>query len=75
MVLSRGYYGITQHIQENFLSTKLLKADKDKKWKICFSREFDNEENEHWIKSVLRSSYNLETNSIEKLLKEVKNIK
>ena len=39
---------------KNFLLIKPLKGVKQKKLGKCLSREFDNEENEHWTKFVLR---------------------
>ena len=39
---------------KNFLLIKPLKGVRQKKLEKCSSREFDNEENEHWTKFVLR---------------------
>ena len=38
---------------KKFLTIKPLKEVEKRKIKKCVSREFDNEENEHWINFVL----------------------
>ena len=53
--LSDGYDGYGSYdCPQNFPLIKSLKGVKQKKFDKCSSREFDNEENEHWTKFVLR---------------------